>query len=70
MCPGWARRDNIRSGVMERTFRVVDPMAPGPAVLVAKSRFHHPAHAAKWVDGVQRSVAATDGGLCVARNPG
>ena len=40
----------IRSGVKEGTFRTVDPVAAGRAVLVATSRFHHPAHAAEWVD--------------------
>jgi AcrR family transcriptional regulator len=40
----------IRSGVEEGTFRTVDPMATGRAVLLATIRFHHPAHAAEWVD--------------------
>jgi AcrR family transcriptional regulator len=40
----------IRSGVKEGTFRTVDPVAAGRAVLFATSRFHHPAHAAEWVD--------------------
>jgi AcrR family transcriptional regulator len=40
----------IRSGVKEGTFRTVDPMAAGRAVLFATSRFHHPAHAAEWLD--------------------
>ena len=40
----------IRSGVKEGTFRAVDPMATGRAVLFATSRFHHPAHAAEWAD--------------------
>ena len=40
----------IRSGVKEGTFRTVDPAAAGRAVLFATSRFHHPAHAAEWVD--------------------
>jgi AcrR family transcriptional regulator len=38
----------IASGVEEGTFRTVDPMAMGRAVLVATSKFHHPAHAAEW----------------------
>jgi AcrR family transcriptional regulator len=38
----------IRSGVKEGTFRGVDPVAAGQAVLVATYRFHHPAHAAEW----------------------
>jgi AcrR family transcriptional regulator len=40
----------IVSGVEEGTFRTVDPMAAGRAVLVATSKFHHPAHAAEWSD--------------------
>jgi AcrR family transcriptional regulator len=40
----------IRSGTEEGTFRPVDPVAAGRAVLFATSRFHHPAHAAEWVD--------------------
>ena len=40
----------IASGVEEGTFRTVDPMAMGRAVLVATSKFHHPAHAAEWGD--------------------
>ena len=40
----------IRSGVKEGTFRPVDPVAAGRAVLFATSRFHHPAHAAEWAD--------------------
>ncbi len=40
----------IASGVEEGTFRTVDPMAAGRAVLVATSKFHHPAHAAEWAD--------------------
>jgi len=40
----------IASGVEEGTFRKVDPMAMGRAVLVATSKFHHPAHAAEWGD--------------------
>jgi len=38
----------IASGVEEGTFRAVDPTAMGRAVLVATSKFHHPAHAAEW----------------------
>jgi AcrR family transcriptional regulator len=38
----------IRSGVEEGTFRPVDDAAAGRAVLLATSRFHHPAHAAEW----------------------
>lgn len=40
----------IGSGVQEGTFRDVDPVAAGRAVMVATSRFHHPAHAAEWAD--------------------
>jgi AcrR family transcriptional regulator len=40
----------IRDGVKEGTFRTVDPVAAGRAVLFATSRFHHPAHAAEWAD--------------------
>jgi AcrR family transcriptional regulator len=40
----------IASGVEEGTFRTVDPLAMGRAVLVATSKFHHPAHAAEWGD--------------------
>ncbi len=40
----------IRTGMEEGTFRTVDPVATGRAVLVATSRFHHPAHAAEWND--------------------
>ena len=40
----------IASGVVEGTFRTVDPVSAGRAVLVATSRFHHPAHAAEWAD--------------------
>jgi AcrR family transcriptional regulator len=65
----------IRAGVSEGTFRPVDPMAAGQAVLVATSRFHHPAHAAEWTDpaldaayeDVWRLLML---GLCVAEHPG
>ena len=40
----------IASGVKERAFRTVDPVAAGRAVLFATSKFHHPAHAAEWAD--------------------
>jgi AcrR family transcriptional regulator len=40
----------IASGVEEGTFRAVDPVSAGRAVLVATSKFHHPAHAAEWAD--------------------
>jgi AcrR family transcriptional regulator len=65
----------IRSGVKEGTFRSVDPVAAGRAVLFATSRFHHPAHAAEWVDS-SIDAAYNDvwqllmHGLCVAKSPG
>ena len=40
----------IRSGVEEGSFRTVDPVAAGRAVLSATTRFTHPAHAAEWAD--------------------
>jgi len=40
----------IRSGVKDGTFRAVDPVAAARAVLFATSRFHHPAHAAEWLN--------------------
>ena len=40
----------IRSGVEEGAFRSVDPVATARAMLVATTRFHHPAHAAEWAD--------------------
>jgi AcrR family transcriptional regulator len=40
----------IRAGMEEGTFHAVDPAAAGRAVLLATSRFHHPAHAAEWAD--------------------
>ena len=50
----------IASGVEDGTFRTVDPMAMGRAVLLATSRFHHPAHAAEWgdrtIDGAYEDV--------------
>ena len=65
----------IRSGVKEGTFRTVDPVAAGRAVLFATSRFHHPAHAAEWVDPAI-DAAYNDvwqllmDGLCVAKSRG
>lgn len=40
----------IRAGVADGSFRAVDPVATGRAILFATSRFHHPAHAPEWVD--------------------
>src|SRR5258707_1211285 len=65
----------IRSGVKEGMFRTVDPVAAGRAVLFATSRFHHPAHAAEWVDPAI-DAAYNDvwqllmDGLCLAKSPG
>jgi AcrR family transcriptional regulator len=64
----------IRAGVEEGTFRTVDPVAAGRAVLLATSRFHHPAHAAEWVDPAI-DAAYNDvwqllmDGLCVEKRP-
>jgi len=65
----------IRSGVEEGTFRTVDPVAAGRAVLFATSRFHHPVHVAEWADPAIE--AAYDdvwrmlmNGLCVEKSPG
>jgi AcrR family transcriptional regulator len=65
----------IRSGVKEGAFRTVDPVAGGRAVLLATSRFHHPAHAAEWVnpaiDAAYQDVwQLLMDGLCVAKPPG
>jgi AcrR family transcriptional regulator len=65
----------IRSGVEEGTFRAADPVAASRAVLVATSRFHHPAHAAEWVDPAINAVYEAVwemlmAGLCVAKRPG
>jgi len=38
----------VRDGVKEGTFREVDPMTTGRAVLLATMRFHHPVHADEW----------------------
>lgn len=38
----------IRDGVKQGSFRKVDPMATGRAVLWSTSRFHHPVHAGEW----------------------
>ena len=40
----------IQAGVKEGTFRKVDPVSAGRGVLMATSRFHHPVHAAEWVE--------------------
>jgi AcrR family transcriptional regulator len=65
----------IRAGVKERTFRAVDPMAAGQAVLRATIWFHHPVHADKWTDP-SIDAAYNDvwqllmEGLCVAKRRG
>ena len=46
----------INSGVQQGTFRTVDPVATGRAVLVATCKFHHPAHAAEWSDSAIDAV--------------
>jgi AcrR family transcriptional regulator len=46
----------IRSGVEEGTFRQVDPVAAGQAVLFATVPFHHPAHAMEWTNPKLDSV--------------
>lgn len=40
----------MRSGVEQGTFRSVDPVAAGRALVVAATWFTHPAHAAEWTD--------------------
>lgn len=40
----------VQSGVSEGSFRALDPLDTGRAVLLATSRFHHPAHAAEWLE--------------------
>jgi hypothetical protein len=66
----------IRSGVTDSTFRTVDPVAAGRAVLIATSRFHHPAHAAEWGDAASIDAAYNNlwqllmDGLCVSDSPG
>lgn len=65
----------IRAGVGEGMFQTVDPVAASRAVLLATSRFHHPAHAAEWADPAM-DAAFDDvwqmlmAGLCVAKSPG
>ena len=64
----------VRSGVKDGTFRTVDPVAAGRAVLLATSKFHHPAHAAEWADP-RIDEAFNDvwqlliDGLCDAKRP-
>jgi AcrR family transcriptional regulator len=40
----------VASGVKEGTLRSEDPMITARVVLLATSRFHHPAHAEEWGD--------------------
>jgi AcrR family transcriptional regulator len=40
----------ISSGVQDGSFRNVDPLSAGRAVLVAMTKFQHPAHASDWAD--------------------
>ena len=40
----------IRAGIDAGTFRRVDPLDTARALLFATSRFHHPLHAAEWLD--------------------
>ena len=63
----------IGSGVQDGTFRSVDPTAMGRAVLVATSKFHHPAHATEWgdpaIDAAYNDVwQLLMDGLCVAKS--
>jgi AcrR family transcriptional regulator len=65
----------IRSGVEEGTFRTVDPVAAGRALLLATCRFHHPAHAAEWgdpdIDAAYNDVwLLLMDGLRIAKGPG
>jgi len=60
--------------VEEGTFRAVDPVAAGRAVLFATSRFHHPVHADEWADPDTDAVyddvwQMLMNGLCVAKSP-
>jgi AcrR family transcriptional regulator len=62
----------VRDGVADGTFRKVDPVAAARAVLMATSRFHHPAHAGEWgasgVDAAFNDVwKLLMGGLRVAK---
>ena len=65
----------IRAGIEEGTFRNVDPVVAGRAVLFATSRFSHPAHAGEWndpaMDGVYDDVwQMLMNGLCVVKGEG
>ena len=65
----------LRSGVDEGSFRSVDPVIAGRAILFATSRFHHPAHAAEWADpaldaGYNDVWQMLMDGLSAVRGPG
>ncbi len=65
----------IREGMKEGAFRTADPAAAGRAVLMATSKFHHPAHATEWAhpesdahfNNVWKLLME---GLCVAKRRG
>jgi len=40
----------IQAGITEGAFRSIDAAATARSVLLATSRFHHPAHAPEWLD--------------------
>jgi hypothetical protein len=64
----------IRSGIDEGTFRNIGPVAAGRALVIATTRFTHPAHAAEWSDP-DINAAFDDvwqmltNGLCVPNRP-
>lgn len=63
----------VRYGVAQGSFRTTDPVATGRAVLLATSRFHHPAHAAEWLDPAMDAAynvvwQLLMDGLCVQRS--
>jgi AcrR family transcriptional regulator len=65
----------IRDGVKDGTFRTVDPVAAGRAVLYATSRFHHPVHAPEWNDPTMDETynevwRMLMDGLCAAKRRG
>ena len=62
----------IRAGVEDGTFRPADHAATARAVLLATSKFHHPAHAAEWghpgIDAMYDEVwSVLMNGLCADR---
>ncbi len=62
----------IRSGVRKGAFRDIDPVATARALILATSRFHHPAHAGEWtnpaIDEAYHDLwRLLMDGLCVAR---